>query len=232
MKKFLWMGAFCLLAGNLLAQPKKSEQRFPAGPATAITLDVKYATRIVVHTWDNPEVLLQTEVNINGGRDNDALKVEAGQTGEQLSVRADVENLSQLSRAHQYDYRRTPDSTWREDRWLDIHFTVYVPRKAALQIRTVSGDVDIVHNGGELTATSVGGSIDLTMRDDQPADVRMSTVGGEVFTNFSLEAFRKDGVPPPQPGNRCFCGKLKGGGTRVVLTSTGGDIFLRKAGGS
>lgn len=230
MKKFLWMGALCLLAGNLLAQPKKSEQRFPAGPATAIILDVKYATRIVVQTWDNPEVLLQTEVNINGGRDNDALKVEVGQTKEQLSVRADVENLSQLSRAHQYHYRGNADSTWREDRWLDIHFTVYVPRKAALQIRTVSGDVDIVHNGGELTATSVGGSIDLTMRDDQAADVRMSTVGGEVFTNFSLEAFRKDGAPPPQPGNRCFCGKLGGGGTPVVLTSTGGDIYLRKAG--
>lgn len=230
MKKILWMGACCLLAGQLLAQPKKSEQRFPAGPATAIMLDVKYATRILVQTWDNPEVLLQTEVNINGGRDNDALKVEAGETRGQLSIRAEVENLERLSRAHQYRYGGNPDSARREDRWLDIHFTVYVPRNAALQIRTVSGDVDIVHNGGELTATSVGGSIDLTMRDDQKADVRMSTVGGEVFTNFALEAFRKDGAPPPQPGNRCFCGKLGGGGTPVVLTSTGGDIYLRKAG--
>ncbi len=230
MKKLLWMGAFCLLAGHVLAQPKKSEQRFPVGPETAIMLDIKYATRIVVQAWDKPEVLLQTEVNINGGRDNDALKVEAGQTREQLSVRAEVENLKQLSRQHQYHYRGNPDSVGREDRWLDIHFTVYVPRNASVQVRTVSGDVDIVHNGGELTATSVGGNVDLTMRDDQKADVRMSTVGGEVFTNFALEAFRKDGAPPPQPGNRCFCGKLRGGGTPVVLTSTGGDIYLRKAG--
>jgi hypothetical protein len=230
MKKLLWMGGICLLAGQLIAQPKKSEQRFAAGPATAITLDVKYATRILVQTWDNPEVLLQTEVNINGGRDNDALKVEVGETQAQLSIRAEVENLAQMSRAHQYHYQGNPDSARREDRWLDIHFTVYVPRNAALQIRTVSGDVDIIHNGGELTATSVGGNIDLTMRDDQKADVRMSTVGGEVFTNFALEAFRKDGIPPPQPGNRCFCGKLGGGGRPVVLTSTGGDIYLRKAG--
>jgi hypothetical protein len=193
-------------------------------------LDVKYATRILVQTWDNPEVLLQTEVNINGGRDNDALKVDAGQTQEQLSIRAEVENLEQMSRSHQYRYQGNPDSARREDRWLDIHFMVHVPRNAALHVRTVSGDVDIIHNGGELTATSVGGSIDLTMRDDQKADVRMSTVGGEVFTNFALEAFRKDGVPPPQPGNRGFCGKLKGGGPPVVLTSTGGDIYLRKAG--
>jgi hypothetical protein len=230
MKKLLWMGALCLLAGHVLAQPKKSEQRFPVEPGTAITLDIKYATRILVQAWDKPEVLLQTEVNINGGRDNDALKVEAGQTREQLSVRAEVENLHELSRQHQYYYRGNPDSVQREDRWLDIHFTVYVPRNAPVQVRTVSGDVDIVHNGGELTATSVGGNVDLTMRDDQKADVRMSTVGGEVFTNFALEAFRKDGAPPPQPGNRCFCGKLGGGGTRVVLTSTGGDIYLRKAG--
>ena len=229
MKKLLWMGAFCLLTGHLLAQPKKTEQRFPVETGTDIMLDIKYATRIVVQSWDKPEVLLQTEVNINGGRDNDALKVETGQTQEQFSVRAEVENLGQLSRQHQYNYRENPDSVQREDRWLDIHFKVYVPRNAALHVRTVSGDVDIVHNGGELTATSVGGNIDLTMRNDQQADVRMSTVGGEVFTNFSLEAFRKDGAPPPQPGNRCFCGKLKGGGTPVVLTSTGGDIYLRKA---
>ncbi len=73
----------------------------------------------------------------------------------------------------------------------------------------------------------MGGDVDLRMAESQPAGVRLSAVGGEVFTGFDVVAFKRS-RSSHGPGG-CFSSKIKGGGTAITLPTTGGDVYLRKA---
>jgi hypothetical protein len=99
---------------------------------------------------------------------------------------------------------------------------------------STSGDVDIVFSRvSTSTPTSislVSGYIDVTMPPTAAADLHLSSVSGEIYTNLdiALDGEGKENMMR-LGGGRKIEGTLNGGGVEIQLKSVSGDIYLRRA---
>jgi DUF4097 and DUF4098 domain-containing protein YvlB len=75
--------------------------------------------------------------------------------------------------------------------------------------------------GGESTLKTSGGGITLTIASSVAVDVDAHTSGGDIETDVPVTLLGKQ-------SDSTLNGKLNGGGPRVVLRTSGGDIRLRK----
>jgi DUF4097 and DUF4098 domain-containing protein YvlB len=121
----------------------------------------------------------------------------------------------------------------------------------SVEVTRAGGDVKIHTSGGSITidealgaidAVTSGGSIAAKMTRQPSGDSRMSTSGGGVTVSFGssvavdLDAHTSGGdidssVPLTVLGTQSdgsLSGKMNGGGPRLVLRASGGDIRLRK----
>jgi len=75
--------------------------------------------------------------------------------------------------------------------------------------------------GGESQLRTSGGGITLSVAGNVAIDVDAHTSGGDIETDVPVTLLGKQ-------SDSTLNGKLNGGGPRVVLRSSGGDIRLRK----
>ena len=75
--------------------------------------------------------------------------------------------------------------------------------------------------GGESTLKTSGGGITLTVASNVAIDLDAHTSGGDIETDVPVTLLGKQ-------SDSTLNGKLNGGGPRVVLRTSGGDIRLRK----
>ncbi|HEX8531630.1 MAG TPA: DUF4097 family beta strand repeat-containing protein [Cytophagales bacterium] len=110
---------------------------------------------------------------------------------------------------------------------------------ADIKLEDVTGPAVINTTGGEVEArftkvsqkspisiSSTGGDVDVTLPGDTPANVRLNTMGGEIYSDMKLEMEKKDGLER-FGGREAVNGKLNGGGVQIDLRSMGGSIYLR-----
>ena len=122
-----------------------------------------------------------------------------------------------------------------------------------IEIRTTSSDVVLEGVTGPVVANSVSGSIeivfselnqqkptsitvvsgdaDITLPAQTPADLKLASVSGEVYTNFDIslkEGDEEKGLKRLGMG-RPIEGTINNGGVSFQVKTVSGDIFLRKA---
>jgi hypothetical protein len=97
-------------------------------------------------------------------------------------------------------------------------------------INTTSGEIEArftkVNQKSPISISSTGGDVDVTLPGDTPANVRLNTVGGEIYSDMKLDMEKKDGMER-FGGREDVTGKLNGGGVQIDLRSVGGTIYLR-----
>jgi hypothetical protein len=97
-------------------------------------------------------------------------------------------------------------------------------------INTTGGEIEArftkVNQKSPISISSTGGDVDVTLPGDTPANVRLNTVGGEIYSDMKLEMEKKDGLER-FGGREAVNGKLNGGGVQIDLRSVGGTIYLR-----
>ena len=77
--------------------------------------------------------------------------------------------------------------------------------------------------------TTVNGEIEVYFNPTAKADLDLSVVNGEIFTNLDLEMKEpKDGLEP-LIGSRDIKAKLNGGGVHMEVSTVNGEIYLKKA---
>ncbi|SDL26021.1 hypothetical protein SAMN05421823_10540 [Catalinimonas alkaloidigena] len=220
MKPFLPLLCGLALCVSAHAQ-KQIEQTYAVKPTTEVKLDLPFATTIAVTPGQPGAVVFQASVSINDGQDDDAFQYRVTQTDDRLSLESEIENLKELSRQHYHD--RNVYSA--DDDWLRIYITLQVPPRQSVYLRTISGDVELDHNGGPLDVQSVGGDVELRIAESQSARFDLKTIGGEIFTNLDL---------PTQPQSGRFQvgaqyeGDWHGGQVPITLASTGSNLYIRK----
>jgi DUF4097 and DUF4098 domain-containing protein YvlB len=121
--------------------------------------------------------------------------------------------------------------------------SIDIRRAAAdLKAHTSGGSIEIGDAGGAIDASTSGGSISARLSRQPRGDSRLSTSGGgitvRVATNVALDIDAQTSggdvasdVPVTILGKQndsSLNGKLNGGGPRLVLRSSGGDIRLQK----
>ncbi|HEX6983165.1 MAG TPA: DUF4097 family beta strand repeat-containing protein [Balneolaceae bacterium] len=101
---------------------------------------------------------------------------------------------------------------------------------------STSGDVDIVFSQvSSATPTMislVSGYIDITMPASTQADLLLSSISGEIYTNLDIEIEGEKENMMRLAGGRNIKGTLNGGGVGISLKTISGDIYLRKSEGA
>jgi hypothetical protein len=93
-----------------------------------------------------------------------------------------------------------------------------------LSFSTTNGDVSVSIGGrvaGNVRASTTNGQVEMTVAGDTNANVRASTTNGSIQTDFPITV-------QGRYGPRNMEGQLGSGGGSLVLTTTNGDVRLRK----
>jgi hypothetical protein len=100
-------------------------------------------------------------------------------------------------------------------------------------LNLTNGDVEIdfgtVNQNSPISINATNGIIDITLPANTPANISMSTINGEIFTNFDLDFAKKEksGLSYIGGGQK-IKGKINGGGVDIKLVTINDNIYLRK----
>jgi hypothetical protein len=136
-----------------------ADRTFPLPPGGTVEIDSQNG-RIVVETWERPEVRVQItrEVRANGDEQARALMRQ---------LTADVEaGPSHIRIQSVYPKREKVVGIWdligRGVRAINIHYYLQVPRQTALDLTTANGEVRVRGIQGTLVANTTNGDVDVT----------------------------------------------------------------------
>lgn len=98
-----------------------------------------------------------------------------------------------------------------------------------LVVSTISGGVNVVFTeitkDRPISITAISGEVDVTMPAKAAVDLEMSTVSGNMYSDFDLPSSNKD---MRRIGGGNIRAQLNGGGTSLNLRAISGNIYLRK----
>lgn len=98
---------------------------------------------------------------------------------------------------------------------------------------STSGDVEItfssISNANPTSISLVSGYIDVTMPASAEAELFLSSISGEIYTNLDLNLSSDKDDMRRLGGGRNIESTLNGGGVEVELKTVSGDIYLRKS---
>lgn len=99
-----------------------------------------------------------------------------------------------------------------------------------LSANSVHGDIDVIFTTVDqklpISVASVHGDVDVAVPGNTNADLRIKTSWGEVYSDLDIKVDRHDGMKVY--GAKNIEGKLNSGGVALSVSSTHGNVYLRK----
>jgi Putative adhesin len=224
--------ALLALSTCLFAQEDTVDISLPLKTGQKVILNLRFAEKIEVKTWNKKELSIRAYVQINGGLLNEAHKIDTVMGDKELEISTgfdediiknsgfrdcDGKNRSQYN----FDGRR---GNRNYNICHTINYTIFLPAETDLEIETISGDIAIANMKSELEAKSVSGVVDVIIAKNQKADVLLESVSGRAYTEPAMFT-RTDGLQVLL--SRKVRGQLNGGGKYVHLESVSGNVSLR-----
>ena len=234
MKKILITVILMLAATSILvAQQKTVEKRFSTSNNQTLTLELKYGASITIEACDRNEINFAADVEINGGRLNELLKFTFDEQSNQLAITTDF-NLDQ---PFESDVEDCPDQAYSTNiqknddkkvvRCSDINYKLFVPANINIAVESISADIELINFKVPIQAKSIGGFVDLSWPDGNPADFELKTISGEAFTDIEGLQFPDGRKTLPIVGYNIEA-MIGGNGPQVSLESVSGNIYLRQ----
>ena len=220
------------LSTRLFAQEDTVDISLPLKTGQKAILNLRFADKIEVKTWDKKELFIRAYVQINGGLLNEAHKIDTVISDNALEISTDFdEDIIKVSGFRDCDGKNRSQYNFanrRGDRSYNIchtiNYTIFLPAETDLEIETISGDIAIANMKSEVEAKSVSGVVDFIIARNQKADILLKSVSGRAYTEPAMVT-RQDGLQVLL--TRKISGQLNGGGKYVHLESVSGDVSLR-----
>lgn len=233
MKSLLPLFALLLLLIPTTQAQKILEQKAVLAAGQRLSLQLKQATSIRLHVGSGPEAVVRTIASVNGGQLNDALLLQTARTEAGVTITSSLDE--QLLRASSYagncpDGATTWGGHWQNGKQtgavcIRMEVDVTVPPSVAVQVNTISGNIEATGLTGPLDLKSISGFVDVSWPPRRGAEVAFQSISGEVYTDQDIAFInRKD---HPLVGYQ-LRGTLGGSGPAVRLESVSGDVFFRK----
>jgi len=215
---------------------------------------IESKTDIVVKTHNTNELLIKSGPEVKtpdrakglklvgeGGTDNTNVGFSVVQDGNTLIVY----NLRKNKGAEIYlpaSQNLAVKSTWNGDIEID-GFSGEIEADAQLnggvRITNVNGPVTANSLNGQLEVVfgkvtqnspislySTNGAVDVSLPANTPANLTLSTLNGNVYTDFDVKAEDKNGLKSVL--GRDIKASINGGGVKISMKSTNGNMYLRK----
>jgi hypothetical protein len=231
---FLLLLGVALNAGPPAAAQRVIDQTTPLTAGQRVFLNLKHANTIRVRAGSGSEMKIHASVSINQNRLNDALSLRVNRTAGEVTVVSELDK-KMLERAQPGDCPPDGNGSYYGSNWgsgnsgqrvcMAIDYEVSLPAGTELQVKTISGNIDIDGLTGPIDAKSISGFVDISWPAAKGAVLALKTITGEVYTDQDI-AFtnRKEN---PLVGYE-LKGTLGGNGPAVQLESISGDVFFRK----
>ena len=220
---------------------------------------------VKVTAYDGEEVIvvakqkrMQTSVKMKNGLrriENNSLALEAEESDNYIEVHSQNYNSSHDETMHleiqvpkQFNLKLSNvnnGDTWVEGVSGDMEISnvngsiTLNQVSGSAVVDSVNGEVKAVFTSvapnGQLVLTSFNENVDLTIPADTPADFKLKTGYGEIYTGFEIEFDTSAPVVEKENSERSYkvkiekwvTGQANGGGTEVVLKSHSGDLIVR-----
>ncbi len=186
-----------------------------------VSLNLKFGTDIKVTAYNGNEVKLKSYLTASSEELLKAHRIKASEGSDLVDVVADYDFGDK-------DQRK--DQCWNCNDWnpncfcLKVRYEVMVPADVALNLETISGDIEIRGLTGEIRAKSISGYVDVALKPSAKADLNFKSITGEIYTDF--DGIKLDGKSTSY--SKRLSSSLNGGGPRVALETISGDIYFRK----
>ncbi len=138
--------------------------------------------------------------------------------------------------------------------FIDFDDITFKNIKSEITVKTLDANIHLIDITGPVTSSTIDGNttaiftkvnqenpimlscidgeVDITLPADTPADLKFSTVDGEVYTDFDINftkvAKRNSSTLNYFGGHNNSKGTINGGGVEITLKSIDGTIYLRK----
>ncbi len=208
----------------LSAQPKKVTETVQLSGQVNLDLEFAFADDIVFKTWDRDEVLVEVEVEINDGEDNDIFTLSSSKSSSTVYVEMDEDMWDKVDKGS-WNKRRgwNRNCSWEST----INYTVHLPKGMEVEANTITGDYEFEYFGTPMNLKTISGAIDMTVPSKSGLDFRAKTITGEVFSDLDIEfPYGKDGLR--QIVGQKVRGRISDGGPELLFETISGNIYLRK----
>lgn len=95
---------------------------------------------------------------------------------------------------------------------------------------TLNGTLDVVFGtvkqDSPISLYSTNGAVDVSLPGNTPANLSLSTLNGNLYTDFDIKVTEKDGMKSLLGRN--VNAAINGGGVKISMKSTNGNMYLRK----
>lgn len=175
-----------------------------------------FADDIQLEAWNNDFIELHVEVNIDDNKYNDyyTLDIKKGNGKIKLVEEIDFEAIKKLKGKKNNCNFNT-----------DIYYTLKVPQNLKAELETISGEIELLGCLGQMSIQSISGFIDYSIPQNHKANIELSTVTGDVYSNIKFESQESEKFSWVSTNRELT---LNGGNTEVNLKTVSGDIYLRK----
>lgn len=194
-----------------------------------VEFDLPFGQTIQISGWDKNEVALVAKVNINSNKLNDAYLLDVIETSDALTFKSgfDEEKLKGGSAedcpegsSYQNYSKNGCACTCSE-----IFYELKVPKKAEVNLKSISADVEATGMEGPSDIKTISGFIDFTWPKQKDAELELKSVTGELYTDLDFDVLNQKKTPPIV-GYK-IKGKNGNGGTRLALETISSNIYLR-----
>lgn len=232
-----------LLIGDLFAQTK-IDKSIPFKAGQQIQMNFDYPEIIRISTWDRNEIQIQGMVSINFGEQDDEFELIVSESGNIVKVENRIKNLKNLPQVitihsrggkkvfeSKEAYRKYKDesnepietTSWGVN--MEITLDIKVPANAVTSIESVYGMVEAKDFMGPLTVNAKYGGVDVALKEKLVGEISAETNYGQIYSNLNVNF---DGDLHERDFHTIVSARL-GSGPRYDLTSTYGNVYLRKS---
>ena len=187
------------------AQDKKVEMKFD------------FAENIRVEAWNKSTIELEVTVNIDDNRYNDyfTLNVNEHSGSIELIEKVDFEGIKKLKGTKNLNNFNS-----------EINYKLKVPANLEFNLKTISGQIELLGPIGKMSVNSISGFIDYTVPASLKASISLSTISGNVYSDMKFEKGALKEISWVETKREL---SLNGGTLPIELKTISGDIYLRKS---
>lgn len=221
---FVLLFAFC----TAMAQ-RVVEKTLPYQQGQQVIFDLPFGETIQITGWDKNEVALLARVTINSNRLNDAYLLEMNENKNALSFKAsfDEEKLKEGKAVDCPDNNHSHMSIDGDQVIIcsDIYYELKVPRQAAINLKSISANVEARGLEGPSQIKTISGFIDFSWPQKKDAELQLKSVTGELYTDLDFNILNKKANPPLV--GYTLKGRNGSNGPLLDLETISNNIYLR-----
>lgn len=238
------------ISGSLFAQ-KNLNKSIDANDTRTIHMDFKYPETIKISSWDKPEVQITGHVMINNGENDEAFTINYEKESTDLYISSEIKGLDELPKrimirkdGENYYFPTDDYNDPKVQQFLkengdnhqyqmhgvikEITLDILVPRNTELKVVAKYGLVELKDITAPVEVDAKYGGIDLSISPTLSRNVTARTKFGEIYSDLDFKVDKELSEGGEYFKWTTVAAQLNGGGTKCLLTSKFGNVYIRK----